>query len=123
MLLRHPYGVLGISCLCLLLVIPVHALDLRPHPGEPTALNRADTDLVDDISRRSFRYFWEQTDTRTGLVADRALTTGEPEDTPRNVGVASIAATGFGLTAFCIAADHRWISRETARQRALATLR
>jgi hypothetical protein len=36
--------------------------------------------------------------------------------------VASIAATGFGLTAYCIAADHRWISRETAR-RVLAALR
>jgi len=36
--------------------------------------------------------------------------------------VASIAATGFGLTAFCIAADHRWISREVAREHVLAAL-
>jgi hypothetical protein len=123
MLHRIPIAVFGIPCLCLLLVAPVPALELRARPGDPQALSRGTTDLVDDISRRSFRYFWEQTDTGTGLVADRALTTGEPEDHPKHERIASIAATGFGLTAFCIAADHRWISRETARQRTLATLR
>jgi hypothetical protein len=79
--------------------------------------------LVDDISRRAFRYFWEWTDPNTGLTLDRARTDGEAEDNPNHVQVASIAATGFGLTAFCIAADHRWISRETARERVLPALR
>jgi hypothetical protein len=85
-------------------------------------LSRLNTDLIDDISRRSFRYFWDNTDPNTGLVSDRARTDGKPEDNPNHEQVASIAATGFGLTAFCIAADHRWISREMARQRVLAAL-
>jgi hypothetical protein len=88
----------------------------------PRTLSGNDRNLVDDISRRSFRYFMENTDARTGLVLDRAGTGGEPEDRPNHQGVASIAATGFGLTAYCIAADHRWISREVARQRVLAAL-
>ena len=39
----------------------------------------------------------------------------------RNVG--SIAATGFGLTALCIAAERGWITPEQARERARHTLR
>jgi len=98
------------------------------HPGrqEVTAtpgLSRLDTDLVDDISRRAFRYFWEWTDPNTGLTLDRARADGKLEDNPNHERVASIASSGFGLTAFCIAADHRWISRQTARERLLPTLR
>jgi len=37
--------------------------------------------------------------------------------------VASIAATGFGLTALCIAAERRWITTDEARQRVRTTLR
>src|SRR5688572_32968970 len=37
--------------------------------------------------------------------------------------VASIAATGFGLTSLCIAADRNWISRSEAIERARNTLR
>ncbi|HEV2379981.1 MAG TPA: glucoamylase family protein [Terriglobia bacterium] len=86
-------------------------------------LSPGNTDLVDDLSRRAFRYFWEWTDPNTGLTLDRARADGEHEGNPNHVNVASIAATGFGLTAFCIAAEHRWISRETARERVLPTLR
>ncbi|HTG62982.1 MAG TPA: glucoamylase family protein [Terriglobia bacterium] len=110
---------------CALLTGARPALGARPQVAGSTALpglSKGDTDLLDDISRRSFRYFWDQTDLSTGLVADRARTDGEPEDNPNHVRVASIAATGFGLTAFCIAADHRWISREMARERVLAAL-
>jgi hypothetical protein len=91
-------------------------------PAASKTLAEADNDLLDDLSLRSFRYFWEQTNPTTGLVMDRALTTGDPEKKPAHAGVASIAATGFGLTGFCIAADHHWISREMARQRVLAAL-
>jgi hypothetical protein len=100
----------------------LHASDQEP--SSPTAakvLSKLDNDLVDDISRRSFRYFWEQTNARTGLVLDRAYTNGKAEEKTERV--ASIAATGFGLTAFCIAADHRLISQEAARERVLAALR
>jgi hypothetical protein len=92
-------------------------------PAASKSLTEIDNDLLDDLSRRSFRYFWEQTNLRTGLVVDRASATGDPEKRPSQEGVASIAATGFGLTATCIAADHRWISHEMARQRVLAALR
>lgn len=87
-------------------------------PSEPQ-LSRSDQAFLEDLSRRSFRYFWEQADPRTGLVLDRARA-NEVEYTP---GVASIAATGFGLTALCIAAEHRWVEPREARERVRATLR
>lgn len=86
-------------------------------------LGRLDNDLLDNISRRSFRYFWQNTDLRTGLVLDRARFDGKPEDESWRKNVASIAATGFGLTAYCIAADHRWISPDRARNRIRTALR
>lgn len=92
-------------------------------PPPTHTLSKLDTDLLDDVSRRSFRYFLEQTDPHTGLVLDRAQTNGKPDQRKNHEHVASIAATGFGLTAYCIAADHRWISREFARERVLAALR
>src|SRR5947199_10507637 len=51
-------------------------------PGIPT-LSGIDNALIDDISRRAFRYFYEQTNLTTGLVMDRALATGE-YDTKNN---------------------------------------
>ncbi len=88
------------------------------------ALRKIDIDLLDDISRRAFRYFWEQSSPKTGLTLDRAaMNPSDAEDLRKNVQVASIAATGFGLAAVCIAQDHRWIGHQAATERVLTTLR
>src|SRR5258708_33774195 len=72
-----------------------------PNPTSQT-LSRIDKDLLNDISRRSFRYFLEQTDPRTGLVFDRAFTNGRPVLDPlSHTPVPSIAAPGFGPKAIC----------------------
>jgi len=78
--------------------------------------------FLDDLQHRSFQYFWEQADPNTGLVPDRARMDGSPLDA-NHQNVASIAATGFGLTSLCIAADRNWIDKSQVRQRALNTLR
>lgn len=76
--------------------------------------------FLEDLCHRSFLFFWEQANSETGLVRDRALAdSGTPD--PR--AWASSAATGFGLTGLCIASDRGWISRTQARERILATLR
>jgi hypothetical protein len=85
-------------------------------------LSASDEAFLEDLSRRAFLYFWEQADPRTGLVLDRARTDGSPPgETHRNV--ASIAATGFGLTALCIAAERNWVEPARARERVRVTLR
>ncbi|MBA2524492.1 MAG: hypothetical protein H0V18_01730 [Pyrinomonadaceae bacterium] len=78
--------------------------------------------FLEDLERRSFDYFWEQADPQTGLVPDRARMDGTPLD-ENHLNVASIAATGFGLTALCIAAERRWVAKEQAKERVRNTLR
>ncbi|WP_187335923.1 glucoamylase family protein [Novosphingopyxis iocasae] len=68
--------------------------------------------LIDDIQERTFRFFWETTDPKTGLAPDRWPTPS----------FASIAAVGFALTAYPIGVTRGWISRAQARERTLATL-
>ncbi|MGI9067868.1 MAG: glucoamylase family protein [Pyrinomonadaceae bacterium] len=85
-------------------------------------LSSEDELFLEDIERRSFLYFWEQADSQTGLVADRARMDGSALDESHH-NVASIAATGFGLTALCIAAERRWINQNEARERTRSTLR
>lgn len=84
--------------------------------------SRQDEQFLEDLQHRSFNYFWEQADPQTGLVPDRARMDGLAlDENHRNV--ASSAATGFGLTALCIGAEHGWITKNQARERTLNTLR
>jgi hypothetical protein len=69
--------------------------------------------FFDDLEQRTFLYFWELANRDNGLVPDHA-----PSPAP-----ASIAAVGFGLTAYPIGVERGYISRAAARERVLATLR
>jgi len=88
-------------------------------PWKPSAANDA---LLDDLSHRSFRYFWEQCDAGTGIARGRArFDGGEYPAERRDVG--STGDTGFAITAMCIGAERKWVAREQARERVRATLR
>lgn len=63
-------------------------------------------------------FFLDHTDVSTGLTRDRAPADGSVSQAP-----ASIAASGFALSAWCIGADRGWITRDEARGRVLTTLR
>ncbi|HXC49102.1 MAG TPA: glucoamylase family protein [Candidatus Sulfotelmatobacter sp.] len=62
-----------------------------------TPFQGTDTELLDDLQRGSFQFFWNETNPATGQVKDRAFLNGNDTRT-----MSSIAATGFGLTALCI---------------------
>jgi hypothetical protein len=81
---------------------------------------KEDDAFLEDLSHRSFQFFWEQADPNTGLVRDRALA---DSGVPDKRAIASSAATGFGLTALSVAAARGWVSRAQARRRVAATLR
>lgn len=69
--------------------------------GEPWKSSKEDEAFLDDVQRQGCMFFWEQGSPNTGQILDRArndLTGGR--DLRR---MASIASTGFGLTALCIA--------------------
>src|SRR5437016_1593539 len=71
------------------------------------------TALLDDVEKRSFHFFWDLADPNTQLMPDRWPAPS----------FSSIAAVGFGLTAYGIGAERGYVTREAAAQRTLATLR
>ncbi len=70
-------------------------------------------DFLEDVSARTFRWFWDTTNPSNGLVPDRAP----------NPPFSSIAAIGFGLTAYGIGAERGYVSRHDAAERTLSTMR
>lgn len=77
------------------------------------ALERNSDPVVNNLQRRTFRYFWNTAHRDTGLIPDRYPTPS----------FASIAAVGFGLTAYVVGAERGFVSRSQARIRTLRTLR
>jgi beta-glucosidase len=96
----------------------------QPDRAVPTAsVSAEDNIFLEDLERRTFQFFWEHSDPKTGLALDRARTNGTPpQPGESHYRVASIASTGFGLTGLCIAADRGWIKRPEAVERARNTL-
>ncbi len=74
-------------------------------------------DLLAEMERRACRFFYEQAGPETGLVKYRAMHT-EPDSHT----VASIAATGFGLSAMCVAHANKYLKSADARERVRKTL-
>src|SRR5580700_1192948 len=81
-------------------------------------LSEDDERFLEELEQANHLYFWDQANPQTGLVRDRFRVHGYDHG-----GVASIAATGFGLTALCIAERRGYLSHVQARDRVLATLR
>jgi len=94
------------------------AVQPRPAAAE---LSAADDALLDDLSRRTFAFFWEQADPATGIVRDRSRTDGSASS-QNHVNVGSIASVGFGLTGMCIAAERGWQPRAAILARTRTTL-
>lgn len=87
---------------------------ILPPPEEPDT--EIDEAFLDDLQKRHFNFFWELTNPKNGLVPDRA--------TPAvNDFMTSIAATGFGLTAYIVGVEREFITRAEAAERTLTTLR
>jgi hypothetical protein len=94
-----------------------HAAPAPPPPTIPSALSAEDDQFLNELEQASFLFFWEQANPQTGLIKDRANV--RTKDTGI---VASIASTGFGLTAICIAEKRGFIPRNEARLRVVNTL-
>jgi len=92
-------------------------------PLEKSSLSPADHQFLEEVENASFLYFWEQADPLTGLVKDRSTVNATGKGPPKKEIVASIAATGFGLTALCIGHKRGYVSLSNAGGRVLATLK
>ncbi len=89
-----------------------------PPPTPLPGLSAEDDAFLEGLEHANFQFFWEQVDPHTGLTKDRCHVRADD-----NTAVASIAATGFGLTALCIGQQRGYVSYQDARNRVLTTLR
>ncbi len=83
----------------------------------PSSISPQDDQFLQALEQANFLFFWEQANPRTGLIRDRCNVRAKENNT-----VASIASSGFGLTAICIAQKRGFISYAEARQRVIASL-
>ncbi len=87
-------------------------------PDQQSTFSDEDDRFLEELEHANYLYFWEQANPQTGLVKDRSNVRTNDQRM-----AASIAATGFGLTALCIGDKRGYVPTRQARARALATLR
>ncbi len=75
-------------------------------PFVPTAYS------VDELEHRTFNFFWDLADKSNFQIPDRYPT----------LTFSSIAATGFGLSAYIVGAERKYVTRTEAADRTLKTL-
>jgi hypothetical protein len=95
------------------------ALEKRPRFLEPKRVRYrgTDDDLLEEIVRAAFDFFWTEAGP-SGQVKDRAFLNGRDTHT-----LASIAATGFGLSGLCIGHARRYRNPDEIIERVRQTLR
>ena len=77
--------------------------------GSPLVVQNKFT--LEELEHRTFNWFWELVD-KNYQVPDRHPTRQ----------FSSIAATGFGLTTYCIGVERHYVTRNQAAERVLKTL-
>ena len=90
---------------------------LTPPPPVPSSLSPEDDKFLEDLEHSNFLFFWEQGNPQTGLIKDRCNI--RVKDTSI---AASVASTGFGLTAICIGEMRGYVSYSDARLRVIKSL-
>lgn len=84
----------------------------QPRPDTGSAVSPEDP-FLDSLSRDTFFYFWDLANPGNGLVPDRWPSPS----------FSSIAATGFGLTAYLVGVERGYVPRDQAAERVLTTLK
>lgn len=99
------------------LVLFLIACNYTPKPAgqDSSATLQSDSEStfsLDDLQQRTFNYFWELAGPTNGQIPDRWPTES----------FSSIAATGFGLTAYIVGVERNYVTRAEAAERVLKTL-
>jgi hypothetical protein len=101
------------SFLALLVVMSACAPARTTVPTPRPSLSPREIAFLDTLEQRTFSWFWERTNPVNGLVPDRWPTKS----------FSSVAAIGFGLTAYGIGVERGYVTRAAAADRVLTTMR
>lgn len=77
------------------------------------SLTASDESFLDTLQYRTFRFFLDEVNPENGLIPDRT----------QDWSASSIAAVGWGVTAWAIGVEREWITREKAVDLTLALIR
>ncbi|MEO7766816.1 MAG: beta-glucosidase, partial [Ferruginibacter sp.] len=82
--------------------VPSFNAALRP-------VNLSDSALLDIVQKQTFRYFWDFAHPVSGMARERS-------NVAYNYGneVVTTGGTGFGVMSVIVAAERKWIGRDTA---------
>lgn len=81
---------------------------------EPVKKGLSDAQLLEEVQRVTFRYFWDFADPTSGLARERSNTnTGYGHE------VITSGGSGFGIMAIIVAVERKWITREQGVERLL----
>lgn len=79
--------------------------------------NLSDSALLDLVQQQTFRYFWDFGHPVSGMARERSNTDNYSND------VVTTGGTGFGIMSIIVAADRKWITRDTAARFLLKMVR
>ena len=96
----------------LVLLLACGTRGTQPRVTQPRVTTAVDP-FLEDLERKTFEWFWDTTNASNGLVPDRWP----------DINFSSIAAIGFGLSAYGVGAERGYVTRAQARERTLTTLR
>ncbi|HUM46198.1 MAG TPA: glucoamylase family protein [Chitinophagales bacterium] len=94
----------------LLLLFPILFFSAAPYQQQPQVVSAT---FMDSLSENTFHFFWDLAGEKNGQIPDRW-----PSES-----FSSIAATGFGLTAYIVGVERKYVSRQQAAERVLKTLK
>jgi hypothetical protein len=81
-------------------------------PPAPAGAQTSPDAMLDSLQHASFEFFWDEANPVNGLIRDRSQAASP----------ASIASTGFGLSAIAVGIDHGWVERAAGADRVERTL-
>jgi hypothetical protein len=83
----------------------------------PRIAGLSDSALLDVVQKQTFKYFWDFAHPVSGMARERSNVAYNYGDE-----VVTTGGTGFGVMATIVAAERKWISRDTAAKHLLKTV-
>jgi len=106
----------ALAIICVVLTLPCFAQVVYNLPNRPKNLN--DSALLDLVEKQTVRYFWDFGHPVSAMARERSNVAYEYGDE-----VVTTGGTGFGVMALVVAAERKWIPRDSVAARLLKMVR